>query len=35
MPENWGYMWAAYTITAVVLVGYTIYLVARIRRERR
>ena len=35
MPENWGYMWAAYTVAAVALLGYAALLVARIRRERR
>ena len=35
MPESWGYMWAAYVVAAVLLVGYAVGLAARIRRERR
>jgi len=35
MPENGAYMWAAYTVAAVVLLGYTALLISRIRRERR
>lgn len=35
MPDNWGYMWAAYVIAAVVLVGYTVSLIVRVRREKR
>jgi len=34
MPDNWIYMWAAYTVAAIVLVGYTALLAARVRRER-
>lgn len=34
MPENWGYMWAAYAVTAVVLVAYAVSLIVRVRREK-
>ena len=36
-PDNGGYMIAAYIVTAVVLVGYSLGLVRRARRagERR
>ena len=33
-PENGGYMVAAYIVAAVVLVGYTVSLYVRLRRER-
>jgi hypothetical protein len=29
MPDNWGFVFAAYAITAVVLLGYWRYLIRR------
>jgi hypothetical protein len=34
-PENTGFMVAAYIVVAVVVVGYAISLVVRIREMRR
>ena len=31
MPDNWGYVLAAYGVAAVVLIGYWRYLSARAR----
>jgi len=31
---GWEYVWAAYAITAAVLIGYTVSLVARWRSEQ-
>ena len=35
MPENGGYMIAAYIIVAVILVGYALSLYLRARRSLR
>jgi hypothetical protein len=35
MNNNWGYVAAGYTITAVTLVTYAVWLRLRIRRVRR
>ena len=32
---GWEFVWAAYTVTAVLFTGYTISLVARLREGRR
>jgi Heme exporter protein D (CcmD) len=32
---GWEYVWAAYTVTAVILIGYAASLIARYRAERR
>jgi hypothetical protein len=32
---GWEYVWAAYSVTAVILLGYTASLIARYRAERR
>jgi heme exporter protein CcmD len=32
---GWEYVWAAYALTAVILLGYAASLVARYRAERR
>ncbi len=34
-PDNGSYMLAAYTIVAVVLVGYSVMLLIRARREEQ
>jgi hypothetical protein len=34
-PENTGFMVAAYIVVAVVVVGYAISLIVRIREQRR
>ena len=34
-PENTGFMVAAYVIAAVIVVGYAISLLVRIREQRR
>lgn len=34
MPENTGFMVAAYVVAAVIVVGYALSLVIRLRRER-
>ena len=31
---GWEYVWAAYAVTAVILLGYTASLIARYRSER-
>jgi heme exporter protein D len=31
---GWEYVWAAYTVTTVVLVGYTVSVLLRLRAER-
>jgi len=31
---GWAFVWAAYTVTAVVLVGYTVLVFIRLRAER-
>lgn len=33
-PDNAGYMIAAYLVTAVVVVGYALSLLYRLRKER-
>ena len=35
MPDNGGYMIAAYILTAAITVGYAISLFVRVRQERR
>lgn len=35
VPQNGGYMIAAYVVTAVILVGYTLSLYLRARRGFR
>ena len=35
LPDNTGFMIAAYVVVAVILLGYTISLLARIREQRR
>lgn len=35
MPQNAGYMVAAYIVTAVVVVSYALVLLSRARRARR
>ncbi|HET9150519.1 MAG TPA: hypothetical protein VFN83_02275 [Gemmatimonadales bacterium] len=35
VPQNGGYMIAAYIVTAVILVGYWVRLGQKIRREHR
>jgi hypothetical protein len=35
MPENGGYMIAAYIVVAVILIGYTLSLYLRARRSLR
>jgi hypothetical protein len=35
MDHNWGYVAAGYGLTAGVIVGYTGWLLARLRRTRR
>jgi hypothetical protein len=32
---GWEYVWAAYSVTAAILLGYTASLIARYRGERR
>jgi hypothetical protein len=32
---GWEYVWAAYSITAVILLGYAASLIARYRAEQR
>lgn len=32
---GWSYVWAAYVVTAVALIGYVAAVLARYRRERR
>lgn len=32
---GWEYVWAAYSVTAVILLGYAGSLIARYRAERR
>jgi heme exporter protein CcmD len=32
---GWEYVWAAYAVTAVILLGYAASLLARYRAERR
>ena len=32
---GWEYVWAAYSLTAVILLGYAATLIARYRAERR
>jgi len=32
---GWGYVWAAYGISAVILIGYAVSLHLRYRDERR
>ncbi len=32
--NEWGYIWASYAITAIVVVGYSIYLAGLNRRAR-
>jgi heme export protein D (CcmD) len=32
---GWGYVWAAYGISAVILIGYAVSLHRRYRAERR
>ena len=32
---GWEYVWAAYAMTAVILLGYAVSLIARYRAERR
>lgn len=34
LPQNAGYMIAAYLVTAVIVVGYAISLLVRARRAR-
>ncbi len=34
VPDNGGYMVAAYVITALVVLGYALTLLYRLRRER-
>lgn len=34
MPDNTGYLVAAYVVTAIVILGYAISLAIRIRRHR-
>jgi isoprenylcysteine carboxyl methyltransferase (ICMT) family protein YpbQ len=34
-PDNGAFMVAAYTVAAVILVGYGLFLAVRIRHERR
>jgi hypothetical protein len=34
-PENTGFMVAAYVIVAVIVVGYVVSLLVRIRGQRR
>jgi hypothetical protein len=34
-PDNTSFMVAAYVVAAVILLGYTISLLARIREQRR
>jgi hypothetical protein len=34
-PENTGFMVAAYVIAAVIVVGYAVSLLVRIRGQRR
>jgi hypothetical protein len=34
-PENTGFMVAAYVIVAVIVVGYAVSLLLRIREQRR
>jgi heme exporter protein D len=31
---GWGFVWAAYSVTAVVLAGYTVSVFIRLRAER-
>lgn len=33
LEGGWEFVWAAYGITAVALVGYTLSLLSRVRRE--
>ena len=35
MDHNWGYVAAGYGLTTAVLVAYTTWLLARLRRTRR
>jgi len=35
VPDNGAFMTAAYVVVAVILVGYTVSLVLRIREQRR
>jgi hypothetical protein len=35
MPQNGGYMVAAYIVVAVILIGYTLSLYLRARRSLR
>jgi heme exporter protein CcmD len=32
---GWEYVWAAYAVTAVILLGYAASLIARYRAEKR
>ena len=32
---GWGFVWAAYGISAVILIGYAVSLLRRYRAERR
>ena len=34
-PENGAYMIAAYIVATVIIVGYTVSLAVRVRREAR
>lgn len=34
MPDNAGFMVAAYVVAAVILVVYAVWLVVRVRREK-
>ena len=35
MDHNWGYVAAGYLLTTGVLIGYTAWLLTRLRRARR
>jgi hypothetical protein len=35
IPQNGGYLLAAYVVTPVILVGYVVSLWRRVRRARR
>jgi len=32
---GWEYVWAAYTATAVILIGYAVSVIARYRAEKK
>lgn len=32
---GWGFVWAAYAVTAVILIGYAVSVIARYRAQRR